>query len=824
MWLVERGRIALANRPAAELFGAEQFVGSAAPIISASADGGPVQTSITRSDGSHVRVVLLSWMAGPDVSVFEAKTLDRTPVDLPSSLLESKADCIHILNLEGRLTFVNPGGRELMGSDSGILNRDWLTIWEDEHRESAERALEDARQGRTSRFTGRTSDKQIRWWDVVVSPMRDSAGLVTGMLSISRDVTQMKHAQALEQIEREVLEATASTRPLLEVLNGVCRLAEFAVEGRGRCSVLTVSDSSEEQLRVASAPSIPDLIGMTISRTALENGGAAMENCLKIAEAVDSLRVPLRGPDGQPLGVFVLWTNIETSECTELSKEIGTSVNLATVALTRDAHLRRLRNKQARLAAMSRSMPVGLYQADVTGHWIYSNDRHAEMTGLTLEQSDQEGWLESVHAEDREMVREVWREARAAGSDFRAEYRLIHFRGGEPQWVVADETPTREGGCIGTITDITEMRRALTAVAEGAERFQTLANNISPFCWMADANGRIFWYNERWYDYTGTTFDDLQGEGWRTVHHPDHIERVIEKMNRHWETGEAWEDTFPLRDKHGNYRWFLSQALPIRDSSGRITRWFGTNSDVTQLRQLEAKMHRQNRALQRSNEDLTRFAFIASHDLQEPLRMISSYAQLVQRTAAESLDEKSSGHIAKIVDGAARMTQLIRDLLVYAQASAETAPPAEMIPLSRVVPAVIENLRALIEESGATITFDQLPEVCAVEAQIAQVFQNLLSNALKYRRHDVPLVVTVTAEREGPQWRISVRDNGQGFDQEYATRIFDFLKRLHGKDVPRSGLGLAICKTIIERNGGTIGAEGQPGVGAAFWFTLPAHP
>ena len=176
-------------------------------------------------------------------------------------------------------------------------------------------------------------------------------------------------------------------------------------------------------------------------------------------------------------------------------------------------------------------MPVGLYQADSTGHWIYSNDRYAEMTGLTLEQSDQEGWLESVHAEDREMVREVWRSARAAGSEFRIEYRLADASGGQPQWVIADETPTREGGYIGTITDITGMKRALSAVAEGAERFQMLANNISPFCWMADATGRIFWYNDRWYEYTGTTFEELQGSGWRTVHHPDHVDRVVEKLN-----------------------------------------------------------------------------------------------------------------------------------------------------------------------------------------------------------------------------------------------------------------------------------------------------
>jgi len=227
-------------------------------------------------------------------------------------------------------------------------------------------------------------------------------------------------------------------------------------------------------------------------------------------------------------------------------------------------------------------------------------------------------------------------------------------------------------------------------------------------------------------------------------------------------------------------------------------------------------------ALQRSNEDLSRFAFVASHDLQEPLRMIVSFAQLIMKKSADRLDQQSADHLERIVDAGHRMSRLIRDLLDYAQASSKGIQSPVQFPLAHAIPIALDNLRSAIEESGAHIVISDLPVVCAIEPQIAQVFQNLLSNAIKYRRPGVPLEVQISASREGSCWRITVQDNGEGFNPEHTSRIFDFLKRLHGQDVPGSGIGLALCKTIIERNGGAIGANGVPGEGATFWFTLPA--
>ena len=617
----------------------------------------------------------------------------------------------------------------------------------------------------------------------------------------------------LESLEREVLEALASIRPIYEVLDSVCRLAEFSTGGRAVCSLL---EPHQEQLRIVSAPSNPALVGAIIPRRALESGAMELGQFVSVSGAEDVLAVPLNGPEGQIVGMLAMWVKSKSMPVDPQSLRL--SASLGAVAFLRDLQLQRLRNKKERLEAISRSMPIGLYQFDNTGRWIFADERHAQMTRLTAEQCGGEGWLESVYPEDRELVREAWRAAQISNSQFSAEYRLANGS----SWVMAQESAAPGEGRIGTITEITELKRALNAVAEGAERFETLANHIAPFCWMADPGGYVFWYSQRWYEYTGTTLEEMQGWGWRAVHHLDHVQRVVDKLSEHWVSGEIWEDTFPLRGKDGKYRWFLSRALPIRDASGKVTRWFGTNTDVTELRDLESALHRQNLALQRSNEDLSRFAAVASHDLQEPLRTISTNAQLVQRTSADKLDEKAAAQVERIIDSAARMTRLIRDLLAYAQASADIDQAVAMISLDRLVHGVVENLRESFDAQGATVWIQPLPEVCAVDAHIAQVFQNLLSNALKYRRDGVTPRVQISATREGAKWRIFVQDNGQGFNPDHSQRIFDFLQRLHGNDVPGSGIGLAICKTIIERNGGEIGAEGRPGEGATFWLTLPA--
>jgi len=224
--------------------------------------------------------------------------------------------------------------------------------------------------------------------------------------------------------------------------------------------------------------------------------------------------------------------------------------------------------------------------------------------------------------------------------------------------------------------------------------------------------------------------------------------------------------------------------------------------------------------LARSNEDLKQFALVAAHDLQEPIRTVASFAQLLAVRYEGKLDPSADEYINHIVSGAHRMSRLVEDLLTFAQLS--TRPTVLSSQDSEVMLGTAQfNLAAKIRETGAVVTHDALPRVMADQMQIIQVFQNLISNAIKYRSA-APPSVHVSARVEAAECVFCVRDNGIGFKQEYADRIFGLFKRLHGKEVPGTGIGLANCRKILERHGGRIWAEAEEGVGAAFYFSLPA--
>jgi light-regulated signal transduction histidine kinase (bacteriophytochrome) len=228
-----------------------------------------------------------------------------------------------------------------------------------------------------------------------------------------------------------------------------------------------------------------------------------------------------------------------------------------------------------------------------------------------------------------------------------------------------------------------------------------------------------------------------------------------------------------------------------------------------------------NSALRQSNDDLNQFAYAASHDLQEPLRMVSLYSQMLQRRYGSRLDADADEFISYIVGGAKRMEQLLRDLLAYSQTGSSSEGPIYPVDCAGAMQQVVLNLQASIEQNRATVTWDPLPVVDAHEIRVVQLLQNLISNAVKYRSN-VPPLIHVSAERCEGDWRFSVRDNGIGIDPEYAQEVSRIFRRLHGQDYPGTGIGLAICQRIVERYGGRIWLESALGRGSIFHFTLPA--
>lgn len=229
-----------------------------------------------------------------------------------------------------------------------------------------------------------------------------------------------------------------------------------------------------------------------------------------------------------------------------------------------------------------------------------------------------------------------------------------------------------------------------------------------------------------------------------------------------------------------------------------------------------------NAELQRSNEDLAQFAFAASHDLHEPLRTVASFAALLAKTAGAKLTDTELQYLAFISEGSRRMQALIDDLLTYSQVG-KKPESTQLVDLNAVLSWAIEDLRERISKSGAEISSEPLPSITGDEAQFVHVFQNLLGNAIKYARPGVKSTIHISATREDDNWLIVVRDNGIGIASEYAHSIFGVFKRLHGNEIPGTGIGLAVCRKVIEAHGGKIWVESTPGEGSSFFFTLPVN-
>jgi PAS domain S-box-containing protein len=473
--------------------------------------------------------------------------------------------------------------------------------------------------------------------------------------------------------------------------------------------------------------------------------------------------------------------------------------------------------------ALAESLPHLVWTCRPDGYCDFLSRQWVEYTGSADRDQLGYGWAQQLHPDDQERVKAAWREATIRGDQFDVEFR-IRRHDGIYRWFKTRAVPLHDaGGAIvkwfGSNTDVDDYKRALASTAEAEERFRRVVEAAPNAMVMADRDGRIVLVNRKCEELFGYAREELIGQPIEQLvpeqlreAHPAHVASFLRAPStRPMGVGR---ELFGQR-KDGTQVAVEIGLNPIELPEGQHT--LASIIDVTERRRIDDD-------LRRSNHDLEQFAYIASHDLQEPLRMVANYTDLLAQRYQGQLDERATKYIQYATDGARRMQRLVADLLAYSRVGSQAR---RLVPVDsgQVLRTVIDSLDRLIRESGATVSVEgALPRVLADEGQLGQVFQNLIGNAIKFKG-SAPPKISVQATRRGNRWVFSVKDNGIGMDMRYAERIFQMFQRLHEKGTYEgSGIGLAITKRIVDGHGGRVWCESTLGVGTTFFFTLAPAP
>jgi PAS domain S-box-containing protein len=412
--------------------------------------------------------------------------------------------------------------------------------------------------------------------------------------------------------------------------------------------------------------------------------------------------------------------------------------------------------------------------------------------------------------------------------------RLKGYKHGAVDYISVPVIPEVLRAKVTVFTELHRKRRELEALNRELERrvqertrelvesetqFRTLANSIPQLAWMADHNGEPFWYNQRWYDYSGTTLEEMKNRGWHNLCHPDHLVRVLRGLRHSWATGDPWEDTFPLREKDGEYRWFLSRAVPIPDSHGTTGRWFGTSTDVS--RQMAAE-----EALRRTEKlaAMGRIAGIIAHEINNPLEAITNAFYLLQDHP--SLDDEARSYARLASEELARVSYITKQTLSFYRGPQRAVP----VSVASVLDDILELQARHLRVTGVQLDREYLSDgrVLAYPTELRQVFLNLVGNAVQAMPSGGRLRVAIreTGSRgKAPEGiRISICDTGLGIRPEDAKRLFEPFYTT--KSAKGTGLGLWISKGIVQKYDGSISFRSLRFKGASvtcFSVFIPKH-
>ena len=757
--------------------------------------------------------------------------------DLLSGIIDDTTDLIAAVDTDFRYLALNEAYRRECRAIYGVDLHVGDSMIEmlarcPEDQQNAIEAFRPAFEGRSVVTTQAYGDpgKSRRIYELHLSPIRDAQGRIIGAAHINTEITERTRAE--EALKESEARATAERTRLEGILETAPVGIAIAEAPSGRFLYANDELWSMYRLEPKAVPSTEDYVTFRLFH---EDGRPYAPDDYPMARAArgdvvrglvssivrgDGARgsittnaAPIRDPSGEIVAVIGASTDItEQKHAEEALRES---------------------EEQFRRAIEDAPIPIIMHAED--GQVLQLSRTWTELTGYGPEDMPTfDAWLTRAYGEGADAVRDHVQalfsgDARTIDIEF-----PVRTRGGEQRyWSFSASSPgTLADGrryVVGMAVDITARKRAETALHESEEWFRSIYEESAVGIELYNADGRLLDVNKAAKAIFGVE-DAGVLNGFDLFADPNVTDEVKHRITQggtvHYQ-GVFDFDTvrrmnlYPTA-KVGSIQIDVTIVPLHRDTGGQISGYLVQVQDITERVRAEEDVQQYTESLRRSNEDLQRFAYVASHDLQEPLRSVISFSQLLERRYRGQLGTDADEYIDFIVEGGNRMQGLILDLLAFSRVNT-TRQQITQTDVEDVFAEAVRSLEVSLREAEATLTHDPLPVVMADPTQLAQVFANLVSNAVKFRKPDVPLQIHVGARRLDGFWEFSVSDNGIGIEPEYFEKIFVIFQRLHTKETyPGTGIGLAIVKRIIERHGGRIWVESVPGEGSTFFFTVPA--
>jgi PAS domain S-box-containing protein len=741
-------------------------------------------------------------------------------------IVETASEGIWIVDAHSNTTFVNDRMADLLGyRPDEILGRSCFEFIDPQDAGRGMEGLARRKEGdvRPREYRFNRKDGAVIWVNFNAGPMRDSRGELLGIVAMCTDVTERRKREEQLRQTNQMLATIIESSPLPIVsltADGEVTVWNPAAE--------RVFGWTEDEVLGRPLPFIPE-------EKRAEHRDMRARDLAGEGFRLKHIRRVRKG--GAPIDL-----NVSTGPIRDEQARI-TGIMSLYIDITEQLRMEQaLRGSEERYRSLVTATSAVVWTCDPEGAFIAEQPSWTSYTGQPYESAKVFGWREMLQPDNRERYVSDWNRSVEERGVFNCDVRLWQAASGEYRDVIARAVPIlNEDGTIrewiGALTDVYVQKQAENRVAElnrnltrRVVELETLLS-LTPIG-IAIASGRdcsevrmnrafAQWMRKQAGQNVAFIGPDTSRMTFRARIDGRELSREELPLETAAREGRDVEVELEIIHDDGKVLNLLCYATPLLDEAGTPRGSIGAFVDMTDRKQMLQALRGSNAILRRMNEDLKQFAYAASHDLKEPLRMMSLYSQVLARKYSGKLDAHADEALSYIQRGSSRMQELVDDLLEFTQAGDTFDEQPEPVESEAAVNAALENLKSTVEQTGAHVRLARLPVVRAHTTQLVRVFQNLIGNALKYRSEDRTPEIDIGAEAEDDMWKFCVRDNGIGISPRYHERIFGVFKRLHKDRYPGNGIGLAICQRVIERYGGRIWVESEEGRGASFCFTLP---